>query len=137
LVFVLTLAATRFGRRRKRLLAIAEQPSGRGAAQVLANLGCAALAATLARLTDWHTALMVGSVAALAEAACDTVASEAGKALSATARMVTSGQSVPAGTEGAITLAGTLLGAAAALLVALEAAVTGMVSVSHAAVGAG
>src|SRR5438045_2824897 len=43
LVFVLTYGATRFGRGRKQSLHIAERPSGRDAAQILATIGFAAL----------------------------------------------------------------------------------------------
>ena len=66
LVFILTYLATRFGRQRKNQLQIAERGKGREGAQVLANIGCAALAATLSQLTPWRVALLVGSIAALA-----------------------------------------------------------------------
>lgn len=128
LVFVLTLAATRFGRQRKQQLAIAERSSGRDGAQVLANVGLSALAAGLSVLTPIRLPLLAGSLAALAEAACDTVSSETGKALAQTARLVTSGKTVPAGTDGAISLPGTLTGAAAATLVGMEALLSGLVS---------
>ena len=126
LVFILTFIATRFGRKRKRSLAIAERASGRDAAQVLANVGCAAIAAAAAILMPWHSSMLAGSIAALAEAASDTVSSETGKAVAITARLITSGQTVPAGTDGAISLMGTLAGIAAAGFVALEAIATRM-----------
>jgi uncharacterized protein (TIGR00297 family) len=69
---------------------------------------------------------LVAALAVLAEAACDTVASESGKALAREARLITSGKIVAAGTNGAVSFAGTLLGALAAGLVALEAIVTGL-----------
>jgi len=128
LVFVLTFIATRFGRQRKRSLAIAERPAGRDAAQVLANVGCAALAAAASVLTPWHVVWLAGSIASLAEAASDTVSSEIGKAMAGTARLITSSQIVPAGTDGAISLPGTVAGVAAAAAVGLEAFATGMLS---------
>ena len=128
LVFVLTYAATKLRMRRKQSLAIAERPAGRDAAQIFANVGFAAVMAALAQLTSWHAPLIAGSVAVLAEAACDTVSSEAGKALSQTARLITSWQRVPAGTDGGVSLPGTVLGAFAAGLVGMEAALTGIVS---------
>src|SRR5689334_2516054 len=64
-VFVLAFAATRFGRRQKQQLRIAERGSGRDGSQVLANIGCAALFAALAQLTVWRAALLAGTVAAL------------------------------------------------------------------------
>lgn len=128
LVFVLTYIATRFGRSRKRSLAIAERPGGRDGAQVLANLGFAALAAACAQLTPSPLPFLAGSIAALAEAASDTVSSEMGKAIAQTARMITSGRTVPAGTDGAISVPGTLAGIVAAGFVGIEAFATGMLS---------
>lgn len=126
LVFVLTLAATRFGRIRKRSLAIAERSGGRDGAQVLANVGVSATFAALSAITPYRLPLIVGTLAALAEAACDTVSSETGKALAHDARLLTSGRIVPAGTDGAVSVPGTVLGVAAAALVSLQAAVAGL-----------
>lgn len=134
LVFLLTYLATRFGRAGKRQLAIAERAAGRDGAQVLANVGVAAIAAALACLTPWRAALLTGSIAALAEAACDTVSSETGKALAQSARVITSWRSVPAGADGAISLPGTLLGTAAAVLVGSEAVAMNLVSLRCAAI---
>jgi uncharacterized protein (TIGR00297 family) len=134
LVFVLTYLATRFGRGRKRQLAIAERASGRDGAQVLANVGLAALAGALAYLTPWRVPLLTASLAALAEAACDTVSSETGKALAQSARVVTSWRKVPAGTDGAISLPGTVLGIAAAVLVGWEAVATKLLDVRFAVI---
>jgi uncharacterized membrane protein len=56
-VLILTSVATRFGRRRKERLGTAEKRRGRGAAQVAANLGIAALVmdqAVQIRLIDTH-----------------------------------------------------------------------------------
>lgn len=134
LVFVLTLATTRLGRRRKQSLTIAERPGGRDGAQVLANVGVSAMFAALSAITPHRLPLLAGSLAALAEAACDTVSSETGKALALEARLLTSGRIVPAGTDGAISVPGTLLGAIAAALVALEAAATGLVDLRRAVI---
>jgi uncharacterized protein (TIGR00297 family) len=128
LVFVLTYLATRFRRSRKQSRAIAERPSGRDAAQVLANVGFAAHAAACAYLFSWRASLLAGSIAALAEAASDTVSSEIGKAVAKDARMITSGQIVPAGTDGAISMPGTLAGILAAALIGLQAFATGILS---------
>jgi uncharacterized protein (TIGR00297 family) len=134
LVFVLTLAATKFGRTRKQLLTIAERAGGRDGAQVLANVGISAMFAALSAIAPYRLPLIVGSLAALAEAACDTVSSETGKALAVEARLVSSGRIVPAGTDGAISIPGTLLGAVAAALVALEALLTGILDLRRAVV---
>jgi uncharacterized protein (TIGR00297 family) len=134
LVFVLTFLATKFGRSRKQSRSIAERASGRDAAQVLANVGCAALAAACAYLFPCRAALLAGSIAALAEAASDTVSSEIGKAAAKDARMITSGQIVPAGTDGAISMPGTLAGIVAAAFVGLEAFSTGILTLRMAVI---
>ena len=133
LVFVLTLAATRFGRTRKRSLDIAERPGGRDGAQVLANVGISATFAALSSLTPYPVPLIAGSLSALAEAACDTVSSETGKALAREARLVISGKLVPAGTDGAVSMPGTMLGVLAAAFIAIEAAIAGLLDL-HSAV---
>ena len=133
-VFVLTYAATKMGRSRKQSLQIAERSAGRDAAQILANVGVAALMGALSQLTHWKGLFLAGSIAALAEAACDTVSSEAGKALATTARLVTSWERVPAGSDGAISLPGTLLGAIAALVVALEVTATRILNAKFAVI---
>ncbi|MFP5226820.1 MAG: DUF92 domain-containing protein [Acidobacteriota bacterium] len=124
-LLVLTFSATRFGRRRKEALGIAEARRGRTASQVAANLGVAALAGIPLSAAHVFTpvafggrAAMAAMVAAMAEAAADTVSSELGQVLGGTPRMITTLRRVVAGTDGAISLAGTLAGAlAAALLV--------------------
>ncbi len=142
-LFLLTFAATRFGRRRKEALGTAEGRRGRTASQVAANLGAAALAtipfftqrlSSLSALPIFDTPThitppgpsllaLTACVAALAEATADTLSSEFGQVLGGTPRLLTSLRSVPAGTDGAISLAGTLAGAAGAMIVVLIAAV--------------
>ena len=61
------------------------------------------------------------SVAALAEAAADTVSSEIGQAIGGTPFLITNGRRVPPGTDGAISLAGTAAGCLAAALVVAAA----------------
>ena len=127
-VLVLTSLATRFGRRRKERLGTAEKRHGRGAAQVAANLGMAALVmdpTVQSGLIDTHwlrghtfTSVFALGLAALAEAAADTVSSEIGQVLGGTPFMVTTLRRVEPGIDGAITLAGTLAGIVAAGLVA-------------------
>jgi uncharacterized protein (TIGR00297 family) len=133
-VLVLTSLATRFGRKQKEKIGIAEEKRGRNAAQVCANLGFAALVCTpIAQswLIDAHRFAVTGltpililapALAALAEAAADTISSELGQVLGGTPRMITTLQSVPAGTDGAISAAGTLSGAVAAAIIAAAGA---------------
>lgn len=124
---LLTSFATRFGRHRKQEFGIAEAKHGRVAAQVAANLGLAALAA-LPAVYFWLEDLRIRvdppapffaiALAALAEAAADTVSSEIGQVLGGRPFLLTSLRRVEPGTDGAISVAGTLAGVFAAALVA-------------------
>lgn len=128
-LLLLTSLATRYGRRRKERLGIAEQRHGRVASQVCANLGVAALVAQTPVqifLIDnrllWASAsdplrVFVPALAVLAEAAADTVSSEIGQVLGGTPRLLTTLRRVAPGTDGGITLAGTLAGIVAAGIV--------------------
>lgn len=126
-LLVMTSAATRFGRARKERLGIAETRKGRVAAQVAANLGVAALVATrimqmwlgdgLALPYSPTLPLFTVALAALAEAAADTISSEIGQVLGGPPIMLTTLRRVEAGTDGAVTLVGTLAGVLAAGIV--------------------
>jgi uncharacterized protein (TIGR00297 family) len=107
-LFALTFVATRFGRAAKEKRGLAEARSGRRASQIVANLGVAALCASV----GWT----FGCVAALAEAAADTVSSEVGQAFGGRAWLVTTFRRVPAGKDGGMSLAGTFAGMGAAAL---------------------
>lgn len=117
LLFATTWTATRLGFQRKLALGLAERKDGRTAWQVLANLAAAALASAAYGVTG-NRAWLVATLAALAEAATDTVASEIGQYRGSRARMITTWEKVPAGTDGGITLAGSLAGLAAGLAIA-------------------
>jgi uncharacterized protein (TIGR00297 family) len=130
-VSLLAHFATRLGREEKERLGTAERRQGRTASQIAANLGVAAIASNalaqswlagvpwLARATSAPMPLFAVGLAALAEAAGDTVSSELGQVIGGQPRMITTLSPVEPGTDGAISLAGTLAGAAAAAFVAL------------------
>jgi uncharacterized protein (TIGR00297 family) len=124
-LFLMTWASTRLGYRRKLALGLAERKEGRNAWQVLANLSVAALASIVFSATGSRVWL-VAAVAALTEAATDTVASEIGQYRGPEARLITTGERVPAGTDGGITIPGTIAGLAAGLVMAAAATVGGM-----------
>jgi uncharacterized protein (TIGR00297 family) len=132
-VFVIALATTRLGYARKQQLGTAERGEGRSASQVFANLGVAALAAVLFRISQ-HPIWLIAATAALAEAAADTASSEVGQASSETVRLITSLARVPAGTDGGITVLGTVAGAIAASLVAACCVVVNLIPSSAFAV---
>jgi uncharacterized protein (TIGR00297 family) len=128
-VFILTLMATRWRADRKRTLGVAERRSGRSASQVMANLGAAGVCAIAATIFPQHSViLMVGAMAAMAEAAADTVSSEVGQAVASETRMILGFGRAPVGTNGAISLAGTFAGCIAASLVAWTGAYWGVIA---------
>jgi uncharacterized protein (TIGR00297 family) len=129
-VSLLAFVATRAGRRKKERLGTAEARRGRSASQVAANLGMAALVASnpvnvwlldsrwLPRAAHPGALLLALPLAALAEAAADTVSSEIGQVLGGRPRMITTLRAVEPGTDGAVSVAGTLAGLIAAAIVA-------------------
>jgi uncharacterized protein (TIGR00297 family) len=119
--FVLGNVATRFGLKHKQSLGIAEARGGRrGAAEVFGAMGLAAWMTPLVHLSQHklHGALLV-CIAPLVAKTMDTVSSEIGKALAGRTVSLKSFRMVPPGTEGGVSLGGTLSGLAAAALLAL------------------
>jgi uncharacterized protein (TIGR00297 family) len=129
-VLLLTAIATRMGRKWKESLGTAESRRGRAASQVVANLGVAAIASNgliqswilgqslLPGAKQFPGALFTIGLAALAEAAADTVSSELGQVLSGHPRMITTLRLAAPGTDGAISAGGTVAGVVAAGIVA-------------------
>jgi len=134
LVPVLTVSllahfATRIGRAKKESLGTAEEKHGRAASQVAANLGVAALVSDQMAQSWLATAhwlpraalvpahLLAVGLAALAEAAADTVSSELGQVFGGRPRMITTLRIAERGQDGAISFAGTLAGMVAAAIV--------------------
>jgi uncharacterized protein (TIGR00297 family) len=125
-LFLMTWAATRLGYRRKLTLGLAERREGRDAWQVLANLAVGAVASVLFSIGG-NRVWLVAALAALSEAATDTVASEIGQYRGSAGRMITTGRRVPAGTDGGVTMFGSITGFAAGLMITLVGALGGMV----------
>jgi uncharacterized protein (TIGR00297 family) len=129
-VSLLAWLATRLGGIKKEQLGTAEDRRGRSAAQVAANLGVAALVSSevvQSWLMDTHwffrptlapMPLFAVGLAALAEAAADTVSSEIGQVLGGGPRMITTLRTADPGTDGAISLIGTFAGVVAGGIVA-------------------
>lgn len=125
-VFALTWITTRLGYQEKQRLGTAEKKGGRTASQVVANLGVAAACAGV-YVVSGKPVFLLAMAAALAEAAADTVSSELGQATSEKARLITTWEKVSAGTDGGISVTGTLSGIAAAAVVSAVCALSGMV----------
>jgi uncharacterized protein (TIGR00297 family) len=118
--FVAGSAATRLGYRRKAHLGIAQERDGvRGARHAWANGGVAAFLALMAGLAPplLRDVLVLAYAASVAAAAADTCSSEIGKAFGRRTVLITSFRPASPGTEGAISLEGTLGGLGGAALV--------------------
>jgi uncharacterized protein (TIGR00297 family) len=126
-LFSMTWVATRMGYRRKLALGLAEHREGRNVGQVLANLAVPALTAVVFSATGNRVWLVV-MVAALAEAAADTVASEIGQDRAPDARLITTWKRVPSGTDGGITMSGSVAGLVAGVVIAGVATVGGAIT---------
>ncbi len=113
-LFAVTLAATRTGKRRKQELRTAEAPTGRTAAQVMANLGVAMLMVVLGLKAG-----IVLALAAMAEAAADTSSSELGMAFPGRTVLLTTGRTVASGMDGGVSAIGSLAAIGAALAIAI------------------
>lgn len=135
-VFGLAWITTRLGYQRKQKLGIAEKREGRNASQVLANLGVATACAAL-YIFHKNPAFLVALAAALSEAAADTVSSEVGQAYGEKARLITTWNSVSAGTNGAVSLIGTLAGVMAAAVVGSVCFLSGLLSQRWLAIAVG
>jgi uncharacterized protein (TIGR00297 family) len=123
--FVIGSACTKIGYRRKAAANLAQERGGRrGARHALANAGVAVACAVFAALTAYPALFAVAFAAAFATAAADTASSEIGQLVGRRTFLITTLRPVPRGTDGAVSLEGTLAGVAAALAVgALGAAV--------------
>lgn len=124
-VFLLAWITTRLGHQRKEKLGTAEKIGGRTASQVVANLGLAAVCA-VGYAAMRKPVFLLAIAAALSEAAADTVSSEIGQVSHEHPRLISNWTEVPAGTDGGITIFGTLSGLSAAVVVTIVCVVCGM-----------
>ena len=120
--FLVGSAVTRIGMEQKEAAGIAEKRSGqRGPENVwgsaLAGTVCAL--ATLTVSSPLRELFILGYIASFSTKLADTTASEVGKAYGQRTFLITTLQPVPRGTEGAISLEGTLAGIVAAVGIAL------------------
>jgi uncharacterized protein (TIGR00297 family) len=116
---------TRLGYASKERAGTAQEHGGRRSARnALANCTVATLCAILA--ATGSEPLTAAFVASLGAAFADTAESEIGQLFSRTPRLITTLQRVPPGTDGAISVPGTLAGVGAAALTAILALALGM-----------
>jgi uncharacterized protein (TIGR00297 family) len=103
---------------------IVEKGGDRDAWQVAAN-GSVFVASAAARLLFGGNEWFAVGIGALAAAIADTWSTELGTLGGAVPRLIVSGRKVPAGTSGALSLAGTLGGVAGAIFAAAGASLAG------------
>ena len=120
---------TRLGYRHKRQQGLAEARGGRRGPENV--WGSAATGMVLAMLTAlappaWQTPLLLAFVASFAAKLADTAGSEIGKRWGRHTWLITSLRSVPAGTEGAISLEGTVASLAGSASMALLGLLLGL-----------
>ena len=128
--FLVGSAVTYIGMAEKEAAGIAEERSGvRGAGNVWGSALTATICALGTLLVDspLKELLILGYVASFCTKLSDTTASEVGKAYGKRTFLITTLQPVPRGTEGAVSLEGTVAGAIASVIVALLAWTLGMI----------
>lgn len=127
--FVIGSAATKLGYRRKEAEKLAQEDKGRrGARHALANAGVATACALFAAATPYPVLFALAFAGAFATAAADTASSEIGQLIGRRTYLATNFRPVPRGTEGAVSLEGTLAGVLASLLIAALGAAVGLFS---------
>ncbi|MEM1202377.1 MAG: TIGR00297 family protein [Acidobacteriota bacterium] len=124
--FVLGTGATKLGYKKKAERKLAQEKGGRrGAKHAFANTGVPAIAAFFAATTPHPELYLPAFVAAFATAAGDTLSSEIGQLWGRRTFLITTLKPVPRGTEGAVSLEGTLAGLFGSFLVAVLGMVLG------------
>ncbi len=127
--FVLGSVSTRLGFATKDRRRLAQAEGGRRqAANVLANGGVAAACAVFAGLTPHDSIFVLAYAASLAAAAADTVESEIGQVWGGRTVLITSFEPVAPGTDGGISLVGSVAGLVAGLATAAAGSLLGLYS---------
>ena len=129
--FLVGSAVTKIGMAEKEAAGIAEKRSGmRGPENVWGSALTATICALMTVLVDspLQELLILGYVASFATKLSDTAASEVGKAYGKSTFLITTLKPVPRGTEGAISLEGTVAGIIASIAIAIIAYLVGMIN---------
>ncbi len=136
--FLVGSAVTRIGMAQKEAEGIAEK---RGGARGPENVWGSAFTATICALgvgaiglgwldRSWESLLLLGYVASFSTKLADTTASEVGKAYGKSTFLITTLQPVPRGTEGAVSLEGTLAGIVGGVTICLVAYSLGLITLT-------
>ncbi len=129
--FVLGTAVTKLGYQRKAAAGLAQEGGGRrGAKHALANTSVAAACAFFALMTPYPELFTLAFAAAFATKTSDTASSEIGQLWGRRTFLLTTLRPVPRGTEGAVSMEGTVAGILASVLVAGLGAAAGLYAYS-------
>ena len=129
--FLVGSAVTKIGMAEKEAAGIAEKRSGmRGPENVWGSALTATICALMTVLVNspFQELLILGYVASFATKLSDTSASEVGKAYGKSTFLITTFKPVPRGTEGAISLEGTVAGIIASIAIAIIGYLVGMIN---------
>lgn len=133
--FLVGSGITFVGKAQKETMGIAEKRSGArgpenvwGSALTAAICAVGVLSAKLLHQDQFIPVLLLGYVASFCTKLSDTCASEIGKAYGQRTFLITTLQPVPRGTEGAVSLEGTLAGVVASVAIALVGWLVGMIT---------
>jgi len=125
--FIIGSACTKIGYRRKAAAKLAQEKGGRrGARHALANAGVGMACALFLALTPHPVLFGLALAGAFATAASDTASSEIGQLLGRRTFLLTTFRPVPRGTEGAVSVEGTLAGVIASLVIGGLGALLGL-----------
>lgn len=117
--FIVGTACTKLGYQRKARMGLAQEQGGRrGFRHAFSNVGVAAIYAVAAWRLGGNVAMLIAGVASLATAAADTTASELGQLFGKRPFLPLTLRRVPVGTEGAVSIEGTLFGIGGGFVVA-------------------
>jgi uncharacterized protein (TIGR00297 family) len=129
--FLVGSAVTKIGMAEKEAAGIAEKRSGaRGPENVWGSALIATLCAlgTLVVPREFYPLLALGYVASFSTKLSDTSASEIGKAYGRHTFLITTLKPAPRGTEGAVSLEGTIAGVSGSVAIAIVAHLVGLIS---------
>ncbi|MEM7052716.1 MAG: DUF92 domain-containing protein [Acidobacteriota bacterium] len=125
--FVIGTACTKLGYQRKAKKKLAQEGGGRrGARHALANTSVAVACAVFAVATPYPLLFTLAFAGAFATAAADTAGSEIGQLLGKRTFLITNLRPVPAGTEGAVSVEGTVASILASAVIAALGAGLGL-----------
>lgn len=130
--FLMGSLATKFGYSRKKALGVAQERGGaRGWKNAAANCSVGVFLSILAMLSpeSRQAIFIAGFFGAFATAAADTISSEIGQVLGKHPILITTLRPVPVGTEGAISLEGTVAGVLASIVICSLGVFFGILSV--------